>query len=90
MKIKIERPSEETLKDLNVSSWPIWTKEVSRFDWHYDETEQCYILEGRVIVETPDGEKVEIKKGDFVTFPKGLSCVWDIKEPIRKHYSFKE
>jgi hypothetical protein len=90
MKIKIEKPSEEMLKSLNVHSWPIWTKEVSKFDWHYDETEQCYILEGKVIVETPDGEKVEIKAGDFVTFPKGLSCIWDIKEPIRKHYNFKE
>ena len=89
MKIKIERPDEGMLKSLNIDSWPIWTKEVSRFDWHYDETEQCYIIEGRVIVETPEGEKAEIKKGDLVTFPKGLSCVWDIKEPIRKHYRFK-
>jgi uncharacterized cupin superfamily protein len=40
-------------------------------------------------VETPDGKKVEIGKGDFVTFPKGLDCVWDVKEPIRKHYTFR-
>lgn len=89
MKITIEKPNEETLQKLDVRSWPIWTKEVSSFDWYYDETEQCYILEGRVIVETPDGKKVEIKAGDFVTFPKGLSCKWHIKEPIRKHYNFK-
>ena len=88
MKIQVERPSEEILKSLDVDSWPIWTKEVSRFDWYYDETEQCYILEGRVVVETPDGEKVEIKAGDLVTFPRGLSCIWDIKEPIRKYYRF--
>jgi len=41
---------EAILKGLNIGSWPIWTKE---FDWYYDETEQCYILEGRAIVETP-------------------------------------
>ncbi|MCF6155075.1 MAG: DUF861 domain-containing protein [Candidatus Brocadia sp.] len=34
---------------------------------------ECYILEGEVVVETKDGEKIEIKAGDFVTFPKSLS-----------------
>ncbi len=90
MQVKIERPDERKLKELGVENWPIWTKEVSRFDWYYSETEQCYILEGRVIVELPDGEKIEIKAGDLVTFPKGLSCIWDIKEPIKKHYNFPE
>jgi uncharacterized cupin superfamily protein len=88
MEIKVERPSDKTLNDRKVQSWPIWEKEISRFDWHYDETEECYILEGEVVVETKDGKKVEIKKGDFVTFPKGLSCIWDIKKPIRKNYNF--
>lgn len=88
MKVKIEKPNEETLKSLGVYNWPIWTKEISSFPWHYDETETCYILEGHVIVELPDGEKIEINPGDLVTFPKGLSCKWDIKKPVRKHYNF--
>lgn len=86
MQIKIEKLSDEELKKLNVYSWPIWTKEISKFDWYYDDDESCYIIEGKVFVETPDGHKVEIKAGDFVTFPKGLSCKWEIVEPIRKHY----
>ncbi len=90
MQVKIERPDEKRLRELGVENWPIWTKEISRFDWYYSETEQCYILEGRVIVELPNGEKIEIKAGDLVTFPKGLSCIWDIKEPIKKHYNFPE
>ena len=37
----------------------------------------------------PDGgEPVELGAGDLVTFAKGLSCTWDIREPIKKHYSF--
>ncbi len=87
--VKIEQKSKEELDKMGVSSWPIWEKEVSRFNWHYDTDEMCYILEGKVIVETEDGKKYEIKKGDFVTFPSGLSCVWDIKEDIKKHYSFR-
>lgn len=88
MKIEVKKPTQDELNKQNVSSWPIWEKEVSRFDWHYDSIEQCYLLEGKVIVETKDGS-VEFGKGDFVTFPEGLSCVWDIKEPVKKHYNFK-
>jgi len=89
MNIKIDKPNQDELKRREVFSWPIWEKEVSRFDWHYDGTEECYLLEGKVVVETKDGKKVEFGKGDFVTFPDGLSCTWDIKEPVRKHYRFK-
>jgi uncharacterized cupin superfamily protein len=89
MKIEIKKPTNKDLETKDILSWPIWEKEVSRFDWHYDSTEECYLLEGKVTVETKDGKTVEFGKGDFVTFPKGLSCVWDIKEPVRKHYNFK-
>ncbi len=87
--IKVEKLSMEELKKKGVFSWGIWEKEKSRFDWHYDTTEECYILQGKVIVETKDGKKVEFGKGDFVTFKEGLDCIWDIKEPIKKHYNFK-
>ncbi|MCD5412148.1 MAG: cupin domain-containing protein [Thermodesulfovibrionales bacterium] len=89
MDIKIERPTKEAIEGRRVDRWPVWAKEISRFEWHYDETEECYLVEGRAIVETKDGEKVEIKAGDFVTFPKGLACTWDIKEPVRKHFNFR-
>jgi len=55
MQIKVEKPTEQYLKDRNVRSWGIWEKEISRFDWHYDETEECYLLEGKVVVETQNG-----------------------------------
>ena len=88
MDIEIKKPNQTELDKRNVASWPIWENEVSRFDWHYESTEECYLLEGRVVVETEDGS-VEFGKGDFVTFRKGLTCVWDIKEPVKKHFSFK-
>jgi hypothetical protein len=89
MKIEVSQPRAQELEDRGVRSWPIWEKEVSRFDWTYDSTEECYLLEGRVIVETKDGETVLFGKGDFVTFPSGLSCIWDIKEPVKKHFNFR-
>ena len=89
MKIEIRKPKMEDIEKEGIMSWPIWEKEISRFDWHYDETEECYLLEGKAVVETDDGEKVQFSKGDFVIFPKGLSCVWEIKEPVKKHYNYR-
>jgi uncharacterized cupin superfamily protein len=89
MQIKINKnPDASELNDLGVYSWPIWTKEVSEFPWHYDDTETCLFLEGEVVVTPEGGEAVSMGKGDLVTFPKGMSCRWDIKSPVRKHYYF--
>ena len=88
MKIEVKKPTEADLESRGVFSWPVWEKEISRFDWRYDSTEECYLLEGDVVVKTDDGEEVRFGKGDFVTFPKGLSCVWDIQQPVKKLYRF--
>ncbi len=85
--ITVERPDAARLKALGMASWPIWTKEPSTFDWSYDEPETCYFLDGEVTVNTPTGN-VTIGKGDLVTFPKGLSCTWHVKQAVRKHYRF--
>lgn len=87
MKIEVRKPTQQELNSLGVSSWPIWTCGVSTFDWHYDEKETCYLLEGRVTVEA-EGRSVSFGKGDLVVFPQGLSCVWKVAEPVRKHYRF--
>lgn len=89
MDITIKKLSPEEANKQGVYSWPTWEKEASRFDWFYDDTEECYLLEGEVVVETPDGGRVDLGKGDFVTFPKGLNCTWDIKQRVRKHFNFK-
>jgi len=51
--------------------------------------EECYLLEGRVTVETPDGSQVEFGAGDFVRFTQGLDCIWDISVPVKKHFDIK-
>ena len=89
MKILIEKPEQSDLQKRGVFDWPIWEKEASRFDWHYDQIEECFLLEGHVIVEYENGQVAEFGKGDFVTFHKDLSCVWEIKKPVKKHYNFK-
>jgi hypothetical protein len=86
--ITVERIGPEQLKKLGVFDWDIWEKEPSTFDWHYDEPERCYFLAGKVRVEPADGPAVDIRAGDFVTFPAGMSCTWKIAEAVKKHYKF--
>jgi uncharacterized cupin superfamily protein len=81
-------PDKDYLRDKGVFSWPVWTKEASEFPWKYDEEETCYFLEGDVIVEPDGGQPVVMGKGDFVTFPKGMSCTWKIRKDVKKHYRF--
>lgn len=85
--IIIKHLDEKEIIKGGIRTWPIWEKEISRFEWSYDGDEECLIIEGEVIVETEKGS-FSIKKGDFVTFRSGLKCVWDIKKTIIKYYNF--
>ena len=88
MGVKVEKLSQEALKKKGVFSWSVWEKDISRFNWQYDSVEECYFLKGRVALEMEGGGCVAFGEGDFVTFPRGLKCVWDIKEPVKQHYRF--
>ena len=85
MKVKVEKATKEKVAVLGAEKWPVWESEPSRFDWEYSTDETCYVLEGKVVVETPEGN-VEFGAGDIVFFPKGLKCVWNVKERVKKHY----
>ncbi len=88
-KIIVEHNPDKTRLDaMGVASWPTWSKEVSTFPWTYSEQEVAYVLEGEVVVTPKDGEAVKFGKGDLVTFPSGMSCTWDVRQPLRKHYQF--
>lgn len=87
--ILVERhPSPAKLEVMGVYDWPIWTKEVSTFPWSYDSRETCYFLEGDVVVTPDGGEPVQMGEGDLVIFPSGMSCTWEIRSPVKKHYDF--
>jgi len=87
--IKVDKtPTEEKLKEMGVFEWQIWTKEASEFPWFYDESETCYFLEGDVIVTPEGGDPVVMGKGDLVTFPKGMSCTWEIRKDVKKYFMF--
>jgi len=86
-KISVTKPSEHALDELGVKGWPIWTCDISTFDWHYDQSETFYIIEGKVTISAGD-EKVTVQPGDLVVCPEGMDCVWEVHSPVRKHYKF--
>ena len=85
----ISQPDEVFLKSKGVYDWGTWGCAVSKFPWTYYENESCYLLAGKVTVIPTDGRKtVTFRKGDFVTFPAGMSCTWDVSEAVQKHFMF--
>ena len=86
MEVLIRKPTDNEIAVMKTK--PIWTCGVSEFDWYYDSEETCLIIEGEVTVNY-SSKSVSFVAGDFVVFPKGLSCVWQVKKPVKKHYMFK-
>ena len=86
-KVIIQRLTSQEIEERQIKKWPIWEKEVSRFEHSYDGDEECLFLEGEVVIETEDSN-YSISPGDYVIFQDGLKCVWDIKRPVIKHYNF--
>ena len=85
MPIEVRKPTPE--EEGRMKSCPTWEKEPSEFPWHYDQQETCLVLEGEVSVVTDD-QTVSFGAGDYVVFPQGMDCAWNIKQKIRKHYQF--
>jgi uncharacterized protein len=88
MRIEIEQPEQEELEEAGVYSWPVWEHDEDKFEWFYEKTEHCYIIEGTATVVS-EFDSITIKPGDYLIFPAGLECVWDIQYKIRKHYTFE-
>ncbi len=61
-KVILEKLTQDEIEKRKTKTWPIWEKEVSKFDWQYDSDEECYILDGEVVVKTDDSDRaVKIK-----------------------------
>ena len=85
--IEIRKLSKVEITEMDITSWPIWEKEESEFPWHYDNKEECLIIEGAIKVDA-NNSTYTIEAGDYVVFPKGLSCTWRVLKAVKKHYRF--
>jgi uncharacterized cupin superfamily protein len=83
------KPSPMKLEVMGVYDWPVWKKEASTFDWEYSQQETCYILRGEFTVTPENGEPKSFKRGDLITFPAGMKCIWEITKDVEKHYDYQ-
>lgn len=87
--------SEEEVKRIE-ADWTGWSYSTlsvldpKTFPWTYGETEQCYVTKGGAKV-TPDGsdEVIVLEEGVLATFPKGMSCTWEVPDRIEKKFIFE-
>ena len=79
---------ENTVEELGIKNWLIWTCDTSPFDWTYDDQETCLLLEGEVTDTHDGGEPLKFGAGDLVIFPAGMNRRWDVHQEVRKHYRF--
>jgi uncharacterized cupin superfamily protein len=49
-----------------------------------------FVLEGKAMVTTAEGETLELKPGDFVSFPKGVAQTWTIVERFKAAFVYVE
>jgi uncharacterized cupin superfamily protein len=86
----------EAFKD-EASKWHIWDSAVAKypkkFQLEYPEEERILMISGSGKL-TPTGggnrKSITIGAGDAVTFHRGLSCKWQVLEPIQKFFSYAE
>ena len=89
MSILVTSPcTETTIQELGIKNWPIWTCDVSSFNWTYEDQETCLLLEGEVTVTPEGGTPVQFGAGDLVVFPAVMDCRWDVHNTVSKHYRF--
>ena len=86
MNIIVKKPTEKETADFQ--NCPVWECRPSVFNWYYDNCETSLVIEGEATVEY-DGGSVSFGAGDLVIFPKGLTCIWNVKQTIIKHYMLK-
>ncbi len=89
MRIEIEQPDHDELEEAGVFDWPVREHDEDKFDWYFEKTEHCYIIEGVADIVS-EFDTIMVKPGDYLIFPAGLECVWDVRSKIRAHYSFEE
>ncbi|CAN8072960.1 unnamed protein product [Agarophyton chilense] len=85
----IKNADEKTIDKLGCRSWDTWGCEPSTFPWTYSDDEVCLVMNGDFTVIPDDGsEKMDVKAGDIAYFPKNMSCTWEVREAVHKHFTF--
>jgi len=68
----------------------LWTSTAGKWRVRYSEHEFCVILEGRVRIESADGERHDFGAGAAFVVPAGFEGSWEVLAPCKKWYAIFE
>jgi len=66
-----------------------WTSTVGKYRTLYEHPtmhEFVHLIEGRIIITPDNGKPVTLNPGDAYVIEPGFAGVWDVVEPVRKHF----
>ncbi|HEX4878269.1 MAG TPA: cupin domain-containing protein [Limnobacter sp.] len=68
----------------------LWACEVGawRIEFAPGKDEFFHVLEGRICITSEEGEAREFGPGDACVIPAGFKGVFEVLEPVKKHYVF--
>ena len=61
-----------------------FTAQPSKFHWRFENDEAFVLIEGHLAITLDNGERVELRAGDAVSFPAGHVGVCEVFAPSRK------
>jgi len=64
----------------------LWRCKPMTFEYEFPGDEIFQVLQGSLLVEISDGEKVNLQEGDIVSFNKGLKSTWTIQSSFKKFF----
>ncbi|MGI9228129.1 MAG: cupin domain-containing protein [Gammaproteobacteria bacterium] len=64
----------------------LWRCEPMTFEYEFPGDEIFQVLQGKLLVETSDGDKVNLQEGDLISFDKGIKSTWTIQSSFKKFF----
>ena len=64
----------------------LWRCEPMTFEYEFPGDEIFQVLQGNLLIETSDGENIDLQKGDIISFNKGIKSTWTIQSSFKKFF----
>jgi hypothetical protein len=86
--VQVYRLSGDELDRQDMRGWDVWEKDASESECSYTMEEHCFVERGsaRIIHR---GATLDVREGDYVVFPVGMTCTWKVAGPLGVRYAFR-
>lgn len=86
--VQVYRLSGDERDRRGVQAWDVWEKDASESEWSYTVEEHCFVERGSARI-IHHGATLDVREGDYVVFPVGMTCTWKVPGPLTVRYAFR-